>query len=92
MDGFDVLKALKEEFPKTKVIIYTGYADRFKRMEAEKLGAFDFFEKPADLEDIWVSIINAVQQKIEDYEVAITFAQAGLHKDAKEIIKKYNSQ
>lgn len=90
LDGFEVLKALKKEFPKVKVIMYTGYADKFKRVEAEKLGAFDYFEKPADFEDIWVSMLRAVRQKVEDYETAITFAQAGLHKEAREIIKKHN--
>jgi len=91
LDGFEVLKIIREEFPKVKVIIYTGYADKFKRMEAEKLGAFDFFEKPADFEDIWVSILRAVKQKLEDYEVAITLATAGLHEDARNIIKKYHN-
>jgi len=89
MDGFEVLKKLQEEFPHVKVIMYTGYADKFKRIEAEKLGAFDYFEKPAEFEDIWASILYACREKLEDYEVAITLAQAGLHDEAIEILKKH---
>jgi DNA-binding NtrC family response regulator len=92
LDGFEVLKQIKGDYPEVKVIMYTGYADKFKRREAERLGAFDYFEKPADFEDIWVSMLRAVRQKVEDYETAITFAQAGLHEEAREIIKGYNKK
>ena len=48
MDGLELLKAIKKKRPELQVILLTGYATVGKGIEAMKLGAVDFLEKPAE--------------------------------------------
>jgi CheY-like chemotaxis protein len=56
VDGFEVLRFLKERYPKTKVIMLTGFADLKNAIESKKLGAEDFVSKPYDLVDLLTTI------------------------------------
>ena len=56
MDGFGVLKAVKEITPLTRVIILTGYGDMRSAIEAMRLGADDFLLKPVEVEELLVRI------------------------------------
>jgi len=49
MDGIETLKALKDSNPNLQVILLTGHATVEKGIQAMKLGAMDFIEKPAEL-------------------------------------------
>jgi DNA-binding NtrC family response regulator len=46
MDGMEILSRIKEEHPKTAVIIITGYASIGSAIEAMKRGASDYLSKP----------------------------------------------
>jgi DNA-binding NtrC family response regulator len=46
VEGLAVLERVKKMSPSTDVIIITGNADKMVAIEALRLGAFDFFEKP----------------------------------------------
>jgi DNA-binding NtrC family response regulator len=46
MDGMEILSRIKEEHPKTAVIIITGYATIDSAIEAMKRGASDYLSKP----------------------------------------------
>ncbi len=48
MDGLEALAAMKEKNPDLQVILLTGYGSVEKGVEAMKLGAMDFLEKPID--------------------------------------------
>jgi len=56
MNGFEVLKFIKEGHPKTKVVMLTGFADLKNAIESKKLGADDFVSKPYDLVDLLTTI------------------------------------
>ena len=56
VDGFEVLKYVKERLPKTKVIMLTGFADLKNAIESKKLGAEDFISKPYDLVDLLTTV------------------------------------
>lgn len=56
MNGFEVLKFIKEQQPKTKVVMLTGFADLKNAIESKKLGADDFVSKPYDLVDLLTTI------------------------------------
>ncbi|MBI4548195.1 MAG: response regulator [Ignavibacteriae bacterium] len=56
VDGFDVLKFIKKNFPSIKVIMLTAYADLKSSMEAKRLGAEDLVSKPYNLEDLCATI------------------------------------
>jgi len=50
MSGLLVLKYVKAQSPKTKVIVITGYIDQAMFDQAEELGRDVFLQKPFDLE------------------------------------------
>ncbi len=56
VDGFEVLKFVKERWPKTKVVMLTGFADLKNAIESKKLGAEDFVSKPYDLVDLLTTV------------------------------------
>ncbi len=56
VDGFEVLKYVKEHSPKTKVVMLTGFADLKNAIESKKLGAEDFVSKPYDLVDLLTTV------------------------------------
>jgi two-component system NtrC family response regulator len=47
-NGLDILKAIKEKMPGCRVIIMTGYSTVKSALEAIRLGAEDYIEKPFD--------------------------------------------
>ncbi|OQY57873.1 MAG: two-component system response regulator [Desulfobacteraceae bacterium 4572_88] len=64
MDGFETLKQIKKKRPELQIILLTGHGTVEKGVEAIKLGAMDFLEKPADLEAISDKIKKASQNKM----------------------------
>ena len=64
MDGMEALKTIKNKKPELQIILLTGYATVEKTVEAMKVGATDFLEKPADLEALSEKIKNAKTEKM----------------------------
>jgi DNA-binding NtrC family response regulator len=64
MDGIETLKRLLDENPDLQVIFLTGKATLQKGIEAVKLGALDFLEKPVKLETLMERIKEAKSNKI----------------------------
>ena len=64
MDGIEALKLLKKKTPETQVILLTGHATLEKGIEAMKLGAVDFLEKPADMNQLTKKIKKAHAHKM----------------------------
>jgi DNA-binding NtrC family response regulator len=62
MNGFEVLKFIKEKHPKTKVVMLTGFADLKNAIESKKLGADDFVSKPYDLVDLLTTIERVLSE------------------------------
>jgi two-component system nitrogen regulation response regulator NtrX len=60
MDGLAVLTAFRERGYEMPVLIITGHGDVATAVEATRLGAFDFFEKPLQRERVLLSLANAV--------------------------------
>jgi DNA-binding NtrC family response regulator len=56
VDGLDTLRKLKEDRPELMIILLSGYATIEKSVEAIKLGALDFMEKPADIDKLIAKI------------------------------------
>tara|TARA_B100000508_G_scaffold141092_1_gene146482 strand:+ start:159871 stop:161040 length:1170 start_codon:yes stop_codon:yes gene_type:complete len=59
MDGMEVLEAIQKEKIESPVIMISGHGNIETAVEAIKKGAFDFIEKPLDLNRILVTIRNA---------------------------------
>ncbi len=62
MNGFEVLKFIKDKHPTTKVIMLTGFADLKNAIESKKLGAEDFVSKPYDLVDLLTTIERVLSE------------------------------
>lgn len=59
MDGMEVLEEIQKEKLESPVIMISGHGNIETAVEAIKKGAFDFIEKPLDLNRILVTIRNA---------------------------------
>lgn len=64
VDGIEVLKHIKESKPEMQVILLSGHATVEKGIEAMKLGAMDFVEKPADINVLIDKIKKAQARKM----------------------------
>jgi two-component system NtrC family sensor kinase len=63
MGGLDVLRHIKNRFPKTEVILLTGHATTDTGVEGIKSGAFDYLSKPIELDHL-VNKIDQAHAKI----------------------------
>ena len=52
MDGVETLKRLRQNDPDLQIILLTGHGSIEKAVEATKLGAMDFLQKPAKLPEL----------------------------------------
>jgi two-component system, NtrC family, nitrogen regulation response regulator NtrX len=62
MDGLDALQRIKANKETLPVVIISGHGTVSTAVEATKLGAFDFIEKPLASERVLVTIRNALDQ------------------------------
>ena len=72
MDGLEVLQRLRATHDALPIIMISGHATVSTAVEATKLGAFDFIEKPLSTERVLVSVRNALDQQRLTEEV-VTF-------------------
>lgn len=62
MDGIEVLDKLQEYIPDTPVVMISGHGNIDTAVESIKKGAFDFIEKPLDLNRLLITIRNAMDK------------------------------
>ena len=58
-EGFAVLDAIMELKPDTKVIVASGHGARESALEAIKRGAYDFYQKPVDIDALGMIVARA---------------------------------
>ncbi len=63
MDGIEVLKKAREIAPETPFIMLSGHGTIETAVNAVKMGAFDFLEKPPDMNKLLITIRNALDKK-----------------------------
>jgi DNA-binding NtrC family response regulator len=62
-DGLDVLRTAKALHPTTAVILMTAFGSVTTAVEAMKIGAFDYVQKPFEIEEMEVKIEKALELK-----------------------------
>ncbi|MEO6148926.1 MAG: sigma-54 dependent transcriptional regulator [Mucilaginibacter sp.] len=82
-DGREMLRNIKINYPKTGVIIITGYSDIKMAVELIKMGAYDYITKPLYPDEILNTINKAIEtqhallQEDEDILIADTIGTKG---------------
>ena len=61
MGGIDVLKRVRGGWPDIEVVVISGHANINMAVQAVKIGAFDFLEKPLSLEKTITVVENALK-------------------------------
>jgi DNA-binding response OmpR family regulator len=85
MDGMEVLRRIRKAYPKVQVIMLTGHGSEKDEEEARKLGAFEYLQKPVEIDTLMKKVKKAYKNKFESSMMAATFAEAGEFDTAKEI-------
>jgi DNA-binding NtrC family response regulator len=62
-DGLDVLRTTKTLHPSTSVILMTAFGSVSTAVEAMKHGAFDYVQKPFEIEEMEVKVEKALEMK-----------------------------
>jgi two-component system, NtrC family, nitrogen regulation response regulator NtrX len=62
MDGIEVLSRIAETSPNTPVVMISGHGNIDTAVEAIKKGAYDFLEKPLDLNRLLITLRNAMDK------------------------------
>ncbi|NLI82491.1 MAG: response regulator [Deltaproteobacteria bacterium] len=62
MDGLTLLKHARQQHPQILTIIITGYGSLQSAIEAIRLGAYDYIQKPFRIEEITVATRNAIDK------------------------------
>ena len=63
MDGLETLERVKEIRPEIRVIILTGHGSEKEKIQADNLGAYDYLQKPIELD----MLMAAIQKAYEDH-------------------------
>ncbi|MEL7345804.1 MAG: sigma-54 dependent transcriptional regulator [Pseudomonadota bacterium] len=61
MDGIDILKHVKRDMPEVPIIIISGHGNIEIAVAAIKQGAYDFIEKPFNIDQLLVVISRAME-------------------------------
>jgi two-component system response regulator HydG len=62
-DGLAVLRAVKEAQPRTEVIVMTAYGTIESAVEAMRLGAFDYLQKPFSEQELVLKVEKALESR-----------------------------
>jgi DNA-binding NtrC family response regulator len=63
IDGMEVLRTFRKEYPDTIVIMITGFSTVETAVEAMKLGAFDYIPKPFTPDEVSIVVKKAIEKK-----------------------------
>ncbi|MEW6097328.1 MAG: response regulator [bacterium] len=91
MSGLEVLKRIKTKAPNTVVIIMTGFSSMEWAIEALRYGAYDYLQKPLDIEKVKVIIKRGIEQqrlevKNKNLVKSLTKKNIDLNKKVEEIL------
>ena len=88
IDGLEVLRRVRKAYPQIPVVILTGHGSEKDEAEARRLGAFDYLQKPVDIEKLVKILRKAYKSKVENTMAAAAFAEAGEFGTAREIVSE----
>jgi len=74
MDGLEVLAELRKQNPQLPIVMISGHGTISTAVEATRLGAFDFMEKPLERDRVLLVLRNALEKRrleatVREYEL-----------------------
>jgi two-component system response regulator HydG len=63
VDGIEVLRIIKQKMPMTEVVVMTAYGTIESAVEAMRLGAFDYIQKPFTEQELLMKVQRAVDNR-----------------------------
>lgn len=80
-DGLDLLEAIRAQLPDLPVVMMSGKAALADAVQATRLGAVNFLEKPLSPEGLVLAVANAMELRQVRHERAVLRADLGLGAD-----------
>jgi len=77
-EGLELIEPIREFDPFCKILMVTGHGQKENALRAIRLGAYDFFSKPADLEQLSIIIergLRVAGLERENHALSTTLAQ-----------------
>ena len=65
ISGMEVLSQIRKNHPDIQVIMLTGHGNKDHEDQALRLGAFDYLEKPVDIDELVRKMRKAYEYKIQ---------------------------
>lgn len=75
MNGMEVLKQIKQNGSETPVIIITAYGEIKSAVEAIRHGAYNYFNKPFDNEEVVLTVKRALEERAMRQEIRMLKTQ-----------------
>ncbi len=78
MDGLELLARVKQADPPLPIVVISGHGTIATAVEATRLGAFDFMEKPLERDRVLLVVRNALQSgrlEKENRDLKLTFEE-----------------
>jgi len=88
MSGMDVLTNLKRTHPDMTVIMVTAHGSRSVALEAISKGAYDYFSKPFDVNEMRIIVRRALEKTRLQHEVRHLREEVGEKGDLRNIVGK----
>ncbi len=76
MPGMELIHLLKEQNPGIECILLTGHASQSSAIDAINAGAYSYFQKPCDIDQLVLSIQRAAEKKVA--QMALRESEASL--------------
>jgi putative nucleotidyltransferase with HDIG domain len=70
MTGLELLEAIKKQRADVDVVMITGNVDLDYAIKAIKTGAYDYFRKPFDFEDVLLTVSRVVEKRVLERRAA----------------------
>lgn len=68
MDGIELLKIVRKEYPDTDVIIMTAHSAKYSYVDVVESGAVDFINKPFSVEELKAKVGRVMQERTQMQE------------------------
>src|SRR4030042_1570406 len=63
VNGMELIRRSRENFPNVSVIAMTGYAEEYKYVDIINAGANDFVKKPIDIAELEAKIVRCISER-----------------------------